>query len=404
MSFEVASSSLAQIQYVEETVWGQTPVAGQSRKLRMTGESLKFDLQKSESDEINASRQIQSLFVTNASAQGGINFALSYLEYDALLGGLMMSDWSAYGTNGVSSELTGSWDVSDPTKDVLTFAVDPAGVDALSGIEIGQWVRLSAGAVTPIAAGNVGIGRVTGRTSSLLEFEKVAGRVTEAGKTLKIHAARLTHGTTKRSFTLEKMFSDVGQLFRFPGMMVSKMSLSLQKGKEVAGSFDFMGKNGVRDTVTGLPGAIADSYAHPVISPVTGIKNIRMAGQDVNARYQTFLSEMSLDFDNSLAGVDALGELGNVAIRLGTIALGGSFQAYLNDGSMYDDFVNSITQSLSFVLVDTLGQGYAITLTNIDMSSVDVVAGKKDESVVLQVNWKALMDPTSGKSIFIDKL
>lgn len=406
MPFNASASSLVQLRYMEEATWGTTPAAGPgAANLRMTGESLNIDRKKTASEEIEASRQISSLFVTDLQANGGFNFELSYTEYDKLLAGLMMANWGTYGTNGVSGDLVGSLVVTDPNKDVLTFSAAPSGNDALANIAVGQWIRLGAGGTgsAPTAV-NLGVRRVLAKTGTVLELEKATGGVADTTKTFKIYAQRVTHGTTKKSFTLEKAFTDVGQIFYYRGMMVSKMSLSMKGGAAVTGSFDFLGRDGGRVTSTTLPGTIAASASNPVISAVTGVKNVRMAGQDVNTRYQTYLRELTLDYDNALGGLDALGQLGNVGVRLGTIGLKGSFQAYLNDGSMYDDFINSITQSLSFILVDSLGQGYAITLTNIDMETVKVVAGKKDESVLLEVNWTALKEASSGQSMFIDKL
>ena len=401
--FDSASSSLAQLSYMEETTWGVTPVAGPGAKnLRMTGESLKIDMTKTASEEIQASRQVKSLFVTDLQATGGINFEMSFKEYDALLAGLMMADWNVYGTNGLSASLTGTLAVADGTKDVITFDAAPAGNDALSKLAVGQWISLLPGTGAAPSAANLGARRVIGKTATTLELEKVTGGVLDTAKTFKIRASRLTHGTTKKSFTLEKAFTDVNQYFIHRGMMVSKLSLSLKGKSAITGSFDFLGRDGFRADATSLPGVIAASEAYPVMSSVTGVSKVRMAGQDVNTLYSTYLKELSLDFDNALQGQDALGELGNVGVMLGTIALSGSFQAYLNDGSLYDDFIASITQSLSFLMTDTQGQGYAVTVTNMDMSSVNVVAGKKDESVMLEVNWTALEDAASGKSIFID--
>lgn len=401
-----ASSSLAQLSYMEEATWGTTPVAGPgAANLRMTGESLKIDISKTASEEIQASRQIKSQFVTDMQANGGINFELSYGEYDALLAGLMMANWQVYGTNGTSADLVGTLVVTDPQKDVLTFSAAPSGADALSGLAVGQWISLLAGGTgsAPTAA-NLGARRILAKTSTALELEKVTGGVADTTKTFKVRASRLTHGSTKKSFTIEKAFTDVNQFFVHRGMMASKMQLSLRGKSAITGSFDFLGRDGFLAGATTLPGTIAASKTHPVISSVNGISKVRLAGQDVETLYNTRLRELSIDFDNALEGQDALGALGNVGVRLGTIALTGSFQAYLNDGSLYGAFISSITQSLSFLLTDKLGQGYAITITNLDMGSVNVAAGKKDESVMLDINWTALEDPTLGKSIYIDRI
>lgn len=89
----LAASNRAQLRYKEETTFGVTP-AGNGKELRMTGESLAFSLTKTESAEIRPDRQTTDLIITSAAASGGINFELSYSEFDDLLQACLMGTWA----------------------------------------------------------------------------------------------------------------------------------------------------------------------------------------------------------------------------------------------------------------------------------------------------------------------
>ena len=57
----LASSSLVQVTYIEEATFGVTPNVGNSKELRITGESLDYTISKESSAEINSSRTVSSM-------------------------------------------------------------------------------------------------------------------------------------------------------------------------------------------------------------------------------------------------------------------------------------------------------------------------------------------------------
>lgn len=114
----LAASNRAQLRYLEETVFGVTP-AGNGKELRMTGESLAFSLTKTESAEIRADRQVTDLIITSAAASGGINFELSYGEYDDLLAAALMGSWA--GDTLVNGVLQRQFTIERALNDVTQF-------------------------------------------------------------------------------------------------------------------------------------------------------------------------------------------------------------------------------------------------------------------------------------------
>jgi hypothetical protein len=80
----LSSSSATQVRYIEESTFGVIPVAGNPLNLRVTGESLSYDISKQSSNEINSTRTISSMIPVSASTAGDLNGELQYREYDRL--------------------------------------------------------------------------------------------------------------------------------------------------------------------------------------------------------------------------------------------------------------------------------------------------------------------------------
>lgn len=393
----IASSNRVALRYILESVFGTTPVTGNPNDLRYTGESLAFALQTDSSKEIRSDRQVTDLVQVGASASGGINFEMSYREFDPLLEATFMSAWATYGTDGVSGDMSLT---IDSTANTLTAGVAPTGADAFSGLADGQFFRLTA----PGDAADGAILRVASKTAAAITVAAatpIPGAGSRAGVAgCKVSSSRLSNGSTMRSFSIEKAMLDVNQFFMYRGMNASKLSMSFQSGAIVTGSLDFMGKDSVRGVATGLPGTPIASAAYDVMNAVSGVGNILESGSPLA---NTFIKSLKLDLDNKLRGRDAIGVLGYADVAPGTLAVTGEMEVYLADGAMYDKFINNTASSIIWTMKDGAGNGYAITLPKIKYSDAKVQAGGLDQDVMLSMPFTALMDTTLNKTILLDR-
>ena len=101
----LANTSRVQLRRIVESVFGTTPVAGNPTNMRVTGESLSFDIKKETSKELRSDRQISGAVPVSAGSMGGVNFHLSYGEYDDLLESCFQGVWVEFGVNGVGATL-----------------------------------------------------------------------------------------------------------------------------------------------------------------------------------------------------------------------------------------------------------------------------------------------------------
>ena len=299
----LASTSSVQISYLEETTFGVIET-GTPKNLRMTGESLAYDISSEASKEINASRQVSDLVQVGATAQGGINFEAQYREYDPFFEALLSSTFDEIGTDGISA-VTVDFTVSGNNV--------TASVGDFTGIVAGQWISF-------IGAGdNSGIYRVA-TVNSVTDLDLDSDYPISSDATTvacDVSSSRLTLGLDAlRTFTIQKEFSDVAQFFAYRGMAASKLSLNLATGALLTGSLDFMGSDSVRDSVTQFSGAASAASGFGIMNAVTGVGKILLDGAPLAG---TFVKSATVDINGNLRGQTAIGTLGNVGIGTGMV-------------------------------------------------------------------------------------
>jgi len=397
----LATSSRVQGQYIQEVDYAVTPNAGNGRKFRMTGESLDFALTKTISPELRADRQTSGQTTTGAAASGGFNFAMQYAEYDQIIAGALQSTWSAYGTNGVGTTFSGTMAAT-----TITAAVAPVGANAFTTLALGQWFKLNA----PTDANDGKFFKVSSTvapTSTVITLDASTPATVAAGiANCSVATSRLTNGVTQNSFTIEKLFGDVTQYITYRGMTPDKMSLSLSASALSTGSFDFVGKDAVRNTATQLPGTIAASNTYDIQNGVRGIGALWEGGAPITS---TFIKSVSLDTSNNLRGRQALANLGNVSIGSGDFQPTGKISVYFADGALYDKFLNDTYTPFVVGTNDAARNGYIFTFPRTQLSNGKIVAGSKNTDIMAEFDFTAFSDDGNAvtalqQMMFIDRI
>lgn len=407
----LATSNLVALAYIKESAFGTTPVSNTpnaATALRFTGESLAFSLSKTQSNEIRSDRQVTDLVTVSAEASGGINFELSFKEYDEFLAAAVQGTWSYFGavtpgaTQGISTAtFTGTF-----ASTTITASVAPTGVDAFTNLAKGQWFKL----IAPSHANDGKLFRVSNTVSPTTTVITVdAATPLTTGTSIancKLSTSRLVNGVTQPSYSIERQATDITQFFTYRGMTLSKMNLKFASGSLTSGSMEFMGKDSVRATVTAMPAAAAASQAFDVQNGVSGMTWILEGGSVLSG---TFIKSLELNIDNTLRGRDAIGTLGNVSIGAGTFNVSGTLEVYLADGTLYDKFINSTVTSLQFSTQDGAGNGYVFQIPQVKFGDAKVTAGGKDQDIMLSIPYTGLADfgsqgAVTGKTLIIDRV
>lgn len=396
------SSNLTQLRWIEETVYGTIPGTGNPNNIRNTGDTLAFSINKTESGEIVSDRMTTDLITVGASAAGAVNFELSYKEYDKFLLAALMDDQPTYygvSTPGVGQGVGTSFQATFTATTVAT-TTGPTGSSAFTTLQKGQWFQIQC----PGSANDkvwARVSSVTAPTSTLITVDAATPLAVDASaKATTLSSARMQNGVYQTQFSFERAHTDIGQFFQFRGMTLSKMSLSLSSGAIVTGSFEFMGKDGVRSNATALPGSPIASLTYDVVNAVTGVGQILEGGTALAAK----IKKLDLSVDNSLRGQDAIGTLGNAGIAPGSLKVTGTMTVYLKDGTLYDKFLNNVATSLQFAVQDGAKNGYMIQLPNLKFGDAKVTSGSKDQDCMLEIPFTGLKDPVTQAAILIDRM
>lgn len=398
----LASTSRVQLAYILESLFGVTPGAGNGVNLRVTGESLDYNITKEMSKELRSDRQISSVVPVAAQVAGGFNFHLNYAEYDPFFSSLLESAYTVFGTNGES----GAASTVSFAATTLTASVATASADSWATLALGQFFRVNAGA----DANNGKVLRVSTTvvpTTTVITLDVSTPAVVSATVAgVKLQSSRLTNGVTTSSFTLEKQMADVTQVLTYRGQTPSKLTLKIASGALTDGSFDFIGRSGTRTATTALPGTLVASRPFDIHNGATGVGLLWEGGAPLTS---TFLKSMTLDYDNVLRPQAAIGSLPLVGIGAGTLAVKGSIEAYFADGALYDKFLANTYTALTVSSVDAAGNGYVFTMPKVNLMNSKIMAGAKDQDLMATFDYMALADDANAvaslrKTLFIDRV
>ncbi len=378
-----ASSSLAELSYVEEASWGETPAAATFKELRWTGESLAQSTTTEVSNEIRPDRQVPDVIRTDVEAAGDVNVELSYGAFDDLLEGAFMGAWSA--------DLAIS--ATDLSAEASDNSFNSTGT-SLAGIQEGQWFRVAGFA----SAQNNGYFQAT--SSSANKVVVSATLATEAaGPSVDINGSNLRNGTVPKSFTLQKHFSDVGEYVAFTGMRVASLNLTVDTGSLITGAFSFQGKAASASGSSAGSGSPTTAPTNPVLNAIDNIE-----GLVVGDGSQAFsISSHNFTLDNTLRAQKAQGTLGSVGIGLGTLNVTGALTAYFENRSLYEQYLGFGTSSFAYRVIDAAGNAYIVTFPALKFTDGNPVAGGRDQDILAEMSWTAYRHPTLGFTAQIDR-
>lgn len=396
-----ADSSSAQLYMSEEKCWGDDPLVVSPRPVmtavRFTGESLQHTQESVTSDEIRSDSQITDLVRVAVGAEGDVNFELSYGTFDRFFEGMLRSDWTNEVdiNNGTGSPQTTTVSIASPLN-VISFG--SPGAD-LTGIQVGAFIRVSGSTASP---SNNGFYEVTANAAGTLTVSPSFASP-ESGTQLRVQSSHLRNGTTKKSYLLEKRFTDLSpvQSLYYTGMRVGSGDISVVPGEILTGTLSFLGKrgfaqNGPLSDVAGITDVAAPAF--DVANAVDNVSTLRLDGSTLDAD----LTQITFAVNNNTRNKPAVANLGNIDIGLGRFNVEGNITAYFSDRVLYDKFLAFTAHSWEFA-VDVSGNAYLFEFPSIKFSNGVIVAEGNDGDVVANMDFQARRDPTKGYTLAINR-
>lgn len=396
----LSASNRTQVAYKLEgsypTNWGSLQ-GGNGNLLRITGETLDYTNGTERSKELRSDRQVTDTILVSASSQGGVNFEMSYREFDWLLEGIAQSAYTVYGTNGVSAAI--------PTltlaSGTITAGSATAGVDLFTTLEKGQWISLIPPAGATQAVKDYFSGRAfrlsgtVAPSSTVLTLDAATPINTSLGGVSMsngfVSSSRLVNGSTMKSYSMEVGHLDINQFRQYTGMIPSKLDLKIGVGSIITGSCEFMGKGMLLTQTTGM-GTVVASKGYSPANAVRGVFDILEGGSSITAT--TYIKSADIMIDNSLRGQEAVGVLGNAGVAAGTLVASGKLEVYFADKVIYEKFLNNTDTSLAIPVQDNAGNGYVFVFPRLKYTAAKINATGLDQDNMLSLDFDALMDNT----------
>lgn len=394
----LSSASRLGLRYKPEATFAVPVTASACYAIRNTGETLDFGISTTTSNEIRADRATTDLIITDASGTGGFGFELSYGEYDWFLESGLQSTFTAFGVNGVGAVIPTSATFAANT---LTAGAATSGASIFTSLALGQWVKIN-GSSNPLQNIWAQVSRTIAPTSTVLTFEgsPFTGITGAGGAAVTVSSSRLSNGTTMRSATIERFFSDVATFATHRGQVVDTFSLDVSSGGLVTGNFEFIGRNMTMQGTTALNATVTPSLTNGILSANNSVVNVLEGGVPLTG---TFVQNLQITYGNTLRGQKAIGVLGNADIGTGNIDVKFNVTMYFADATIYNKFLNNTSTSFSFRLQDTAGNGYVFTLPNAKYSSGRVNAGGLNQDISAEFEITGLLDPVTNKMLLIDR-
>jgi hypothetical protein len=210
----------------------------------------------------------------------------------------------------------------------------------------------------------------------------------------------LKNGTTQKSFTLEKTFENgaTDQYHRFAGAVANTLSLNMQVGQIVTGSFGFLCKN-----MTVAQSAIAGSSytavnSNPVINAAANFASLTMTGVTGPE-----LTALTMNITNNLANQAVIGSLASRGIRTGRFEVTGEMTAYFETAEAMDLFLAGTGADLSFNIGGASTLKYQFDVGTLKFENAQIVAGGNDQDVMVQLTYRGLYDSSDAATLKITR-
>jgi len=201
----------------------------------------------------------------------------------------------------------------------------------------------------------------------------------------------ITTGTTMKSFTLQKHFSDIGEYHVFPGCVVNTWSINVTPNGIITSSFNVMGET--METTQALTGSTAKSAS----SPFDSFTGTLLEGGTANA----LITGIDFSLSNNLTNLQVIGYNKSIGLVDGRSKVSGTMTAYFANSILLNKFINETESSLSFELGDGTNS-MTFLMPRIKYSGGDVPVNGEGP-IILNMPFQALYDSSAGYTLQITK-
>jgi len=392
-----AQSNLSVTKYIVEVTPGTTPAAALTI-LPVKTSDMVAQVNTVTSQEIRSDRATADLVRASANSTGTIGYELSYTDYANFFE-------SALGTASTAHAGTASGNrtvlVSMSAATISAAAADNSLNDSATGfvtagITANSWIVFRG-----FTGGNIANNNKPAKVVSVAAGKIVLSYITlvddAAGETVTIKGQSITNAANKKTFSLEKAYTDLSNVFSYhKGMIVNTMTLNAASGAIVEGSFGFMGRDSAYTGTTIGTGADVTPAATPIMSATANIGTIYIDG---TALTTTYLKSINLSTTANARQLDAIGNLYPIDVNLGSLGVTAAISAYFNDATQINRFLNGTSFSLVWSFQDSATNWIVVDLPYCKYNTGTVSASTLNADTMSDLSVTALLSPSENVMI-----
>lgn len=392
-----AQANVVKTKYIVEVTPGTTPASALTI-LPVKTSDMVAQVNTVTSQEIRSDRAVADLVRASANSTGSIGYELSFTDYFNFFESAIGAASAAYATTA-SGNRTVMVNMSAAT--ISAAAADNSINDSGSGfvtagITVNSWIVFRG-----FTGGNIANNNKPAKVVSVAAGKVVLSHITlvddPAGETVTIKGQSITNGANKKTFSIEKEYTDLSSVFSsHKGMIVNTMTLNASSGAIVEGSFGFMGRDSAYTGTTIGTGADVTPAATPIMSATANIGTIYING---TALTTTYLKSINLSTTANARQLDAIGNLYPIDVNMGTLGVTAAISAYFNDATNINRFLNGTSFSLVWSFQDSATNWVLVDLPYCKYNTGTVSAATLNADVMNDLSVTALLSPTENVMI-----
>jgi hypothetical protein len=374
----IASGASVGISYVAETTRGTTPGSPTMLELRTTSRNINPVKGALQSNERRSNRQVQDFRHGFQQVQGSLGFELGMSDYDDMIEGAMGATWTA-GVGTGAATLSAANATSKFTRGSGSFVTD--------GFQKGDWIT------TTNAGQSTTYFLITAVSALELTVTPAPADHTGGGtEEIDVHGRTLDIGSTLKTFTFERRFTDITQYQVFRGCAINSMNVSIQPEQIVTANLDILGMSWAAMSGTSLGSPTAASFTSP-FSAFDG-------GLYVNGSELAVVTGVDFSLANGRALQPVVGSVNSPDVFEGTATVTGTVSFLLEDASIISYFEDETEIDLNIKL-DELGDAadfHALNFPRIKLNASDIDP-PQEGPIIATAPFQALYDATNDSTL-----
>jgi hypothetical protein len=181
--------------------------------------------------------------------------------------------------------------------------------------------------------------------------------------------------------------------------MISGMSLDIQAGQIITGSFDIMSKK--EDIATAIISGATYTAANTKAVMTAGASVGSIAAGSLNP--QPKIRRIQLQLANNLRARPVVGSLYSEEFGEGRFEVTGTVEAYMESNALYQEVLSHTKSNLSLTLGQVTNEKYTILIPGVQWLDGSRQIGGNDDDVIVSIPFRGVYDASETASLKITR-